>query len=352
MNQPVHGATDPRVDQHGGPDAWGQAAHDFSTNANACGPCPAVLQALAGVDASSYPDPTGTALRHSLARWHGVAEARIVLAASASEFIQRFTAMKVREGVASVWLPAQHYLDCARAAQAWGLARAQQAADAGLLWACEPGTPLGQGDAGLPARVAALLPPQSLVLDLAYEPLRLAGASSLPAAQRDRVWQLWSPNKALGLCGLRGAYAIAPPGANVQRQWLEQLAPSWPLGAHAQAMLLAWTRPATQAWLCDSRVQLAAWKTRQIALCQSLGWTVWPSDANFFTARLPPACDPFLSWSRAHFGLKLRDAGSFGLPGCVRLGVRPPASQDRLAQAWAAWFSSPHSRSQTCVPDV
>jgi len=34
-------------------------------------------------------------------------------------------------------------------------------------------------------------------------------------------------------------------------------------------------------------------------------------------------------------GVKLRDAATFGLPGHVRLGVLPPASQDSLALAFA-----------------
>ena len=42
---------------HGGPDALGIPPHDFSTNANACGPCPAVLQALRQAPVHTYPDP-------------------------------------------------------------------------------------------------------------------------------------------------------------------------------------------------------------------------------------------------------------------------------------------------------
>ncbi len=53
---------------HGGPDALGVPAHDFSTNSNACGPCPAVLAALQQADATRYPDPAYTALRAALAR--------------------------------------------------------------------------------------------------------------------------------------------------------------------------------------------------------------------------------------------------------------------------------------------
>ena len=35
-------------------------------------------------------------------------------------------------------------------------------------------------------------------------------------------------------------------------------------------------------------------------------------------------------------GIKLRDCASFGLPGTVRLGVLPPASQAALERAWNA----------------
>ena len=57
---------------HGGPDAFGVPLHDFSTNSNACGPCPQVVAALRACDASHYPDPAYTALRQQLADFHGV----------------------------------------------------------------------------------------------------------------------------------------------------------------------------------------------------------------------------------------------------------------------------------------
>ena len=69
---------------HGGPDALGVPRWDFSTNANACGPCPMALAALQQADARHYPDPAYTHLRERLAAFHGVARQRMVLAASAS----------------------------------------------------------------------------------------------------------------------------------------------------------------------------------------------------------------------------------------------------------------------------
>ena len=46
----------------------------------------------------------------------------------------------------------------------------------------------------------------TLVLDGAYAPLRLSGEPALTAQQREAVWQMFSPNKALGLTGVRAAY--------------------------------------------------------------------------------------------------------------------------------------------------
>jgi len=259
-----------------------------------------------------------------------------VLAASASEFIQRITAAVVRCGGRTVNLPAHAYADYAQAAQAWRLDPAE-ADRAALVWCCDPSSPLGQSQPALAARVDGLAADATGVLDLAYEPLRLQGRVGLTAAQRDRLWQLWTPNKALGLTGVRAAYAIAPAHAHAADDVLNAvlaLAPSWPLGAHGVALLQSWVAPATQAWLAASRDTLRAWKLHQLALCEYvLGWACEPSEGNFFCTR-PATIDlPALAARLRQQGIKLRDTASFGLPGRVRLAVLPPAAQDALHAA-------------------
>ena len=49
--------------------AQGVPLHDFSTNANACGPCPQAWRAVQAADATRYPDAGYQALRERLARW-------------------------------------------------------------------------------------------------------------------------------------------------------------------------------------------------------------------------------------------------------------------------------------------
>ena len=355
---------------HGGPDALGVPLHDFSTNSNACGPCPQAVAALQACDASHYPDPHYTELRQQLADFHAVAAARIVLAGSASEFIFRITAWVARLGGASVCVPSHAYGDYAQAAQGWGLALTDQPEGASLVWACEPASPLGgphgpwprwllsaslSEPASLPGAVSdgvQIPAPAPLVLDCAYAPLRLSGVPTLIDAQRDHVWQLWTPNKALGLTGVRAAYAIAPLGGEAAVAALNRLCPSWPLGAHGVALLQAWVQPDVQAWLTESLTTLRHWKARQIRLLEGMGWTCLPSDANFFCAR-PSGVAADLGSMLAHLrqqGIKLRDATSFGLSGHVRLSVQPPPAQDALKMAWQS-LAAPSTTSIATSPD-
>jgi histidinol-phosphate aminotransferase len=312
---------------HGGPDALGAVLFDFSTNANACGPCPDALNAVQAANAAHYPDPAYIQLRVQLAQWHGVEPARVLLAASASEFIFRISAWAASSGLTDVWLPPHSYGDYARAATALRLRPAERASASALAWLCDPCSPLGQASQALDACLAS---GAVVVLDRAYEPLRLQGAACASADQLDRVWQLWTPNKALGLTGVRAAYAIAPLHAQQHCAQLELLCPSWPVGAHGVAMLAAWVQPQVQQWAARSLVTLRAWKARQLALCSALGWVCTPSEANFFCVK--PAQPLPVEALRAR-GIKLRSCASFGLPQHWRLSVQPPAAQDALEQA-------------------
>ena len=344
---------------HGGPDASGVPRFDFSTNSNACGPCPLALAAVQQAEPSHYPDASYAQLRAQLAAFHGVEVGRVLLAGSASEFIFRITARVAREGGRQVCLPLHAYGDYAQAALAWGLSPIAEPDEAQLVWACEPSSPLGAAHTawpkwlgeqgakhdGFPASVQVeplvrnpidgIEGPAGkffspMVLDCAYAPLRLSGTPTLTEEQLAQVWQLWTPNKALGLTGVRAAYVIAPLGAQSMVAALECLCPSWPVGAHGVAMLQSWMQPEVQAWLAQSLLTLREWKARQITLLQDLGWTCLPSDTNFFCARPGQVFD--LNCLRAA-GIKLRDITSFGLSGHVRVSVQAPGAQDALALA-------------------
>ncbi|QXZ10611.1 aminotransferase class I/II-fold pyridoxal phosphate-dependent enzyme [Comamonas sp. Y33R10-2] len=332
---------------HGGTDAMGVPAHDFSTNRNACGPCPMAVKALQAAHVAQYPDPHYTQLQLQLAAFHGVALQRIVMGASSSELIHRITLHAVRSGAKNVIFPQHHYGDYLQAARVWRLAlcsRAEASALPALSWACEPSSPLGELEDIWPTWQQVALEKEWRMLDCAYRPLWLEGEA--PQRPLDAVWQLWTPNKALGMTGVRAAYAIAPlDTAAAELQALRDLAPSWVVGSHGVAMLQAWVSDEVQQWLVQSRMTLRRWKAQQLALCAKLGWQVLAGhQANYFVARLPvqEIAAP-LAAMRAQ-GVKLRDCASFGLPGHVRLGVLPPVSQAALERAWLkAALSAPQS---------
>lgn len=338
---------------HGGPDALGVPRWDFSTNANACGPAPMALEQVRQVDVRRYPDPSYAALRQQLARLHGVDPARIVVAGSASEFIRRMTlAIALLHPGARVRVPDYAYGEYAAAAASLGLRVVREIDDldakdpAWLIWHTEPGSPVGDARAAPPFNPGESV----LVIDCAYAPLRLDGeAPPVP----DDAWQLWSPNKALGLTGVRGAYAIAPartPESAALTDWLTgrlaALAPSWPLGTHAVAMLQCWASDEAQSWVRSSLHVLRSWRRQQIDLCQKrLGWTCLTSVTPFYIARWgqwtageDAESDPLhpaqvLPELRA-VGIKLRDCTSMGLPGWVRVSVQAPPAQQALALLW------------------
>lgn len=325
MTRPVEHPT-----LHGGPDAQGIPRWDFSTNANACGPAPHAWEAVLKADRTRYPDPSAAALRERLGALHGVCADRIVVAASASEFIGRMTAaVHQLAAAASVFTPFPGYGDYARAARQWRLRALGAAGDATLVWATEPASPTGKTE-----RIPSVRPDAVLVVDEAYAPLRLEGtAPTVPP----HAWRLLSPNKALGMTGVRAAYAVAPVGADELTHALVALAPSWPLGADGEALLTAWSSAQTPAWLAASRERLSAWKSQQLALCASLGWACEPSVTPFFVARWPGVEAPaaLLPMLRAQ-GVKLRDTTDMGLPGAVRVSVQPPEAQGALRAAWQA----------------
>lgn len=338
------------VCSHGGADTQGPVLHDFSTNSNACGPCPEVVRLLAQVDASSYPEPTYQTLRQTLADWHGVRVEQVVVAASSSEFIVRITqwvalqgqglwhsaAQKTTMNRASVYVPPLAYSDYERAARSLGLPLTPFAHEAHLQWWAEPSSPLGQNltDAQrqmLTASGSLVNGVELQVIDCAYAPLRLEAGDGWFRQENTAFWQLLSPNKSLGLTGVRAAYALAPVHQIHVAEALRVLAASWVLGAHGVAFLHAWIRPSVQDWLQHSLTQLRLWKQNLLQVCDALAWSVQPSVSNFLLVQAP-GLSALLPRLRAH-GIKLRDAQSFGLNDSARLRVLTPAAHAALLQA-------------------
>ena len=320
---------------HGGPDGGAPIAHDFSTNANPLGPPPALWQAVQDADRRRYPDPQYRRLRRTLAIAHGADPEQVLPASGGAEAIRRLTLAAQLEGLREVWVPQPGFGDYALAAAALGLevrsyanARELQPQQPALIWICEPRNPTGTclgGDAlvELAARAAGSM----IVVDCAYEPLRLSGE---PTRVPEGCWQLHCPNKALGLTGIRAAYLLAPAQDEAWTRTLS-LAPSWVLAAEGEAMLAHWHDEPTRAWLADSRAQLRDWAASQRALLAGFNWRQLDKGCTPFWLAKPPA--PLDMAALRELGIKLRDAASFGLAGWVRIAALPPQSQEALKEA-------------------
>lgn len=315
--------TAPLLPEHGGPDGGPVVAHDFSSNASPLGPTPALWQAMLAADRRSYPDPQYRALRRRLGD-----EDLVLPTAGGAEGIRRMTLAAMRAGHREVWVPQPGFGDYALAAQALGLRVKPYAEPAdirptapALVWVCEPCNPTGASVTAWP-----VLDGHLVIVDRAYEPLRLHGDAAMPPPG---AWQMACPNKALGLTGVRAGYLIAPAADEVWAHALS-LAPSWVLSAEGVTMLMHWLDDDTQAWLAHARAQLREWTAAQRAMLDGLRWQQRPSCTNFWLARPPRAG---IAPRLRKRGIKLRDAASFGLPGWVRVSAQPPAAQRALQLA-------------------
>lgn len=353
----------PRI--HGGPDGATPARVDASTNVNPLGPAPGALMAVHQAARQRYPDPQYGALRGRLAVQQGVAPQRIAMTAGGSEGIFRLTLAARLCGVQQVAAPQPGYGDYAAAAQAAGLplrpwrdAAGLLALAAGgvptLLWVNDPANPSGAAfDADTWLALAQSLHPHTwLAVDQAYAPLHLAGGQTLPAAVADRAWQVFTPNKALGLPGVRAGWLRAPvdvlTDGSAAEAWarVQALAASWVLSAEGEALLGAWCEPATQAWLAACLPALAAWRADLAAALGLRGWTLAPGVAPFVLGRPPGEGQAVIARLRRlrDQGIALRDCQSFGLPGWVRVGLRPPAEQALWLAAWDATVATDEAR--------
>ena len=316
---------------HGGSDALPEPRYDFSSNANALGPCPAVLAAVRTADVSRYPDPLYTRLRERLAAWHGITPDRIVVGAGASELIVRL----VRHFNRTVLQLAPTFSEYARGA---GIVRKRvicastpesflraQRRQRSLAFLCCPNNPTGEvWDAELIAKAARQGP---LVVDLAYASLcGNAQAAEIEAAAANS-WRLYSPNKAFGMTGVRGAYLVAP---RTVRRVVDE-APSWVIGRDAVAMLEACLEPDAREWLAQSIPRLWQWRTELAEGLRRLRREVRESPATFLLADVGNGSR--IGKRLREAGIRVRDARSFGLERWIRLSAQPPPARKALLAA-------------------
>ena len=330
------------LEPHGGPDGSSSPRFDFSVNSNPFGPPPDLLGVLAGLELSSYPDPTEREARIAAASFHSVGLERIVLG-SAAELIYRLAGCYL-DASHSVLIATPTFGEYARAGLLHGarvhsvnvydkdsepsadvLIEAILSEKPTLVFLCQPNNPTGHawGEAALAEiadyceRVGALL-----VLDAAY--LELSDApQTLPA----NTVQLVPLTKTFALAGLRVGYAVAPPDVAAT---LRHAAPPWPASTPAQAAVCWCRSDAGRAFAERTVPELLGLRRDLQALLKTQGFEVWESHTSFFLLETP---DPTLAARANAAGLRLRDTASLGLPGHVRIAAQSQEANEALL-AW------------------
>jgi histidinol-phosphate aminotransferase len=310
------------VAAHGGPQAAGDKALDFSVNTNPLGPNPALIELWRAANLADYPDPHYQQAREALADFHGYPPEGVVLGVGASELLHRIARAFVQPGdqVLSLGAPFGEF-QRAVALQGGQLDVAERtgrvdASQARLVYLSNPHNPTGH-----------YLPPNELpdapllVVDEAYRPF-LAEAQELePLPNLIRVQ---SPGKAHGLLGMRLAYALASPKVAAR---LDNLQPSWALPAPVADVLAA--LPQQSGFLQQTLPTVRSWASE---LALAIG--ARPSGLHFFTVRVADAQSTAAELLAR--GLHVRDCTSFGHPDLIRVTTRTPKDNRRLVSEWRA----------------
>ena len=356
LSRPVHGGVRPAQLRALGLNP--AEALDFSASVNPLGPPAGLGPALQQVDLTAYPDPECLELREAISRHSGTPIDHILVGNGSTELIHllaRAYLSPPRAGCANAALLltptyGEYAGACALAGAelitldarrdkgfAWDWDKAAaiiQSRRPSLVFLCNPNNPTGvylsQGEtAALAANVAQA--GGLLALDAAYvnfvadawdEAALLAPAGGIA----DNLVILRSMTKDYALTGLRLGYALAAPAVIAR---LAALQPDWSVNALAQAAGLVALADAD--YLPRARAAVAAAKDYLTRELTAQGYGVMPSAANFLLAAVGNGAAVRDKLMRR--GLFVRDCASFGLPDCIRIGIRPLADCQRLAAA-------------------
>jgi histidinol-phosphate aminotransferase len=341
---------------HGGPDlseleslgVRSEDVLDFSVSTNPYGPSPAMVEAIRRAPIAPYPDPRATVARRHLGRELGVSPERLALGNGAADLLWALARALVGPGT-RVLIVEPTFCELRVAALAAGaevlewrarpeddfridvaaVADRARADGVRVVYLCAPNVPTGA--ALSPGEITALaeaLPAATIVLDQSFLLLSERHAD-LSVALPENVACVRSMTKEHGIPGVRVGYVLARPELLAR---LEQHRPAWSTSAAAQAAVVAACQ--SRAFVQESRSRLLAQRAGLEAGLRVLGLQPVPSTANFF---LVPVSNGAQLKGRllARHRILVRDCASFGLPGHIRLAVRPPSECERLIEALA-----------------
>ena len=335
---------------------------DFSASVSPLGPPDGVWDAIAGVNLAAYPDPHCLELTETVAVHHaadGVAVENVIVGNGSTEIIHLLTRAYIQQpragcsksallltptygeydGAVRISDGRVHTLEAARGNGGfyWDTETAVRLISSEkptLTFICNPNNPTGAliNRSEIEAMAKAVADFDGLlVVDEAYINLSdhwKEGNVIELAARLDSVVVLRSMTKDYALTALRLGYAIAAPSV-IGR--LAAFQPDWSVNGLAQVAGVV--ALADQDYLDRARQAVAASRDCVIERLESLGIQCYSTAANFLLAQVGDA--PTLRDRLARQGLFVRDCTSFGLPDCIRIGLRPVEDCVRLTDAIA-----------------
>ncbi len=352
--RPVHGGIRPAQLRALGLDPGDVV--DFSASVSPLGPPGGLWEALRRVDLTAYPDPECLELREALANYHLTNIDRILVGNGSTELIhllaRAFIPPSEEGGSDFCLLLTPTYGEYAGACNlagarivevvakrearfAWDLSAAEDlilTRRPALVCVCNPNNPTGvylQEQEVYGLAQAATKAGSILVLDEAYLNFvekRWDALSLLDGETAQNVVLLRSMTKDFALTSLRLGYCLASPEVTAS---LAALQPDWSVNGLAQVAGLV--ALADGDYLPAARRAVTEAKAYLRSEFSKLGLQVLPSAANFILVSVGDA----FSWRDGLMrqGVFVRDCTSFGLPDCIRVGIRAMPDCRRLVEA-------------------
>ena len=370
--RPVHGGIKPEQLR-----ALGLAPEqvlDFSASVSPLGPPAGLAEALRGVDLTAYPDPACLELRETLAGHLSGSQAgritpeQILPGNGSTELIHLLTRayLSPKMDGASPWvllltptygeyrgacLLAGGLVSELVAARErgfrWDLAEVRSCIagtvpkngpetrgvteSPSLVFLCNPNNPTGVYLAQEEVETLAQACAESgslLVLDEAYLNFVDNPWDSLDLLEGGSTVLLRSMTKDYALTGLRLGYSLASPEVTAR---LASFQPDWSVNSLAQVAGLV--ALADRDYLPRARKAVNAAKEYLIQELSGMGFIIHPAAANFLLIEVGDG-----GWWEHRLmrrGIFVRDCASFGLPDCIRIGIRARADCEKLVAAVA-----------------
>jgi len=324
---------------------------DFSASISPLGPPEGLWHALQQVDLTAYPDPGCLDLREALCRHlqqktdHAVRVDHLLVGNGSTELIHMLARGYLApmdsvllftptygeyNGASSLAGASIHCIVADRShGFSWDMMVAKEVIGRerpSLVFLCNPNNPTGvylqrvqvEDLARNVADAGGLL-----ILDEAYLNFVDDPWDSVPLLEYGNVVLLRSMTKDYALTALRLGYSLASSEVTAR---LAALQPDWSVNGLAQAAgLLAL---ADAEYLPRARAAVNGAKDYLASELEAFGFRVLPSTANFLLIEVGDAVA--VADNLKGRGLFVRDCASFGMPDCIRVGIRPMDDCQRL----------------------